>query len=642
MCGIAGIVVGTHPAPTAADIDRVSEAIRHRGPDDVGYLGWSPGGAVIPSRHPAEVEGCRTTLIHRRLSILDLSPSGWQPMSTPDGRYHIVFNGEIYNYVELRTALAAHGYQCRSQSDTEVLLAALATWGTEALARLEGMFAFALLDVVGGTLTLARDFFGIKPLFCHWDKDRFAFASETKALLQLPGVSREANVGRTIEYLTSAMRDDGAETMLRAIRQLPAAHLMTVRIAERLVVEQPRRYWSLATNERLDISRREASVMVRDAFLGSVARHLRSDVPVGAALSGGIDSSSIVAAMRRVTPPIQLHAFSYIADDPSISEARWVGIAAEAADAVVHEVHLTPHDLATDIDRLIDVQDEPFGSTSMYAQYRIFGAAANAGIRVMLTGQGADELLGGYAPFVAVRFARLVRAGRWVRAASLLASTSGQADVVPRAMIRYALGASTPRWIKGRFRNRIHAAALATWWNRKWLAARGLLDAPAARDPGPDVRAHLQRSVSTSLLSLLRYDDRNSMAHSVESRVPFLTPAMAQLAFSLPDDFLVDQNGRRKAVFRDAMRGIVPDPILDRREKLGFPTPERSWLQALQPWVDSVLGSETAARIPLFRAEVLRDVRSALATGRPLPRGFPLWLCLNLIRWAEVRGVTFD
>ncbi|HOF89267.1 MAG TPA: asparagine synthase (glutamine-hydrolyzing), partial [Armatimonadota bacterium] len=424
MCGILGVL----QADGAVDpgwLLRAATAMRHRGPDDEDDLLADLAGEHLrpcggPDSDPAltlppvreAAAAFPLGLAHRRLSILDLSPAGHQPMGAADGRYWIVFNGEVYNYLELRDELADAGHAFHTGTDTEVILAAYRHWGAACVARFTGMWAFAIWDVDARVLFLARDPFGIKPLYYLNDGRRFAFASELKALLTLPGLTRRANPTALYDYLTENVTDFGGETFYAEIRQLPAGHTLTVPVdAPERAVAAP--YWAPRWGENRDITFDEAAAHLRDLFLRSVALHLRSDVPVGTALSGGIDSSAIVSAVRHLHPAQEIHTFSYLADDPALSEAQWVALANAHNGTVPHGVQVTPEELVADLDALIATQDVPFASTSIYAQHRVFRRAREAGITVMLDGQGSDEYLAGYANFVAYRMASLLLRGRW-------------------------------------------------------------------------------------------------------------------------------------------------------------------------------------------------------------------------------------
>ncbi len=621
MCGIAGFV-------GAASGERGPlRTLAHRGPDDAGW--------VAQPLH---------TLLHRRLAILDLSAAGRQPMATLEARCTIVFNGEIYNYRELREELQKLGRVFATQTDTEVLLQAYVQWGPACLRKLIGMFAFAITDEQRRVLFLARDCFGIKPLYyvqlpapCGrgaGGEGIFAFASEIKALLDWLPVERAVEPTRLYEYLRFARTDHGERTLFRDIYQVPAAHYLEVPLDRREPI-RPVRYWDLPGDGPFDISLEEAARRVKEMFLQNIRLHLRSDVPVGAALSGGIDSSALVAAMRTLEPNAQIHAFSYIADDPGVSEERWIDLLGAHAGVHVHKVRAHPDDLCADLDRLIDAQDEPFGSTSIYAQFRVFDLARQHGVKVMLDGQGADELLAGYRHYVPARLGSLLRQGkmgeayRFANRAAQLPGMRGRLRLWLQAG-RMSMPALGERWSR------------PAWLNARWFQERGVdLNTATGRRGREWLRGALRASVAvTSLPMLLRYEDRNSMAASVESRVPFLTPAFAEFVLRLPEEHLLGADGTSKNVFRVAMRGIVPDAILDRRDKIGFATPEETWLRRLRPWVEATLASERARNIPaLDMAAVERDWR-AVQAGRAR-FDFRVWRWVNLIRWAERFDVVF-
>lgn len=640
MCGIAGFV--GRPGRAVEGLRGWGACLAHRGPDDLGVAEWRAG-AFERHREPERIAAdSDVVLFHRRLSILDLSPAGAQPMSSADGRWHLVLNGEVYNYLELRAELEREGVRFRSNSDTEVLLEAFARRGPAILPRLTGMFAFAALDTVERRLFLARDAFGIKPLVWARTAEGFAFASEPKALLALPGVARTVDPQRVYDYLRFGLTDHGEGTLFAAIRQLPAAHWMEVSL-DGGAPGAPVRWWTPDAEARFEGSFDEAASRLRELFLDSVRLHLRSDVPVGAALSGGIDSSAIVMAMRAVEPRLDLHAFSYIADDPRLSEERWVEIVGRESGARVHRTGAGPADLTDDLDALLRSQDEPFGSTSIHAQNRVFRLAREHGVTVMLDGQGADELLGGYHTFAAARLASLVRRGRLGEAVAFLRRAS--AGPGRGALALWAGEFLVPPSLQSLVRPLVGQELTPAWLDADWFRARGVRLEPAkyTYSDGADVlRAQLRRATTwSSLPMLLRYEDRNSMAHSIESRVPFLTTTLADFVLSLPEEHLVDRDGVSKAVFRRAMRGIVPDAILDRRDKIGFATPEAAWRRALRPRLEARFASAAAAGVPVFRHEALRRAFDA-ALARGDGRDFRPWRWFNLLEWAERTGAGFE
>jgi asparagine synthase (glutamine-hydrolysing) len=651
MCGIFGIL-RTDGRPVDLDVvGRAVRAMRHRGPDDEGYLladtrtgrtvgCRGPDTQDLPDLAPLEsMDGqpFDAALGFRRLSILDLTAGGHQPMSTADGRCHIVFNGEIYNYIELRTELEALGHRFRTRSDTEVLLAAYVAWGREALHRLVGMFALAVLDLRERRLFLARDFFSIKPLYYAAGPWGFAWASEIRPLLALPEVTRAANPGRVYDFLRFGFLDHGGETFFQSVHQLPGAHCLDVSL-DRPAEARPVPYWQPDLEARADLSFDEAARRLRGLFLDSIRLHLRSDVPVGAALSGGIDSSSITAAMRAVQGDgLDLHTFTHVADEFMLSEESWAELAGRSSRATLHKVRPEPQDLVADLDPLIRTQEEPFGSTSIYAQHCVFRLARKAGIKVMLDGQGGDELLGGYRYHLGARLASLVRQGKLIRAARFCRRACG----LPGAGLRVPVYAAMFLWPRA-LQPLASGLGPPRWLNARWLAehgvSRGITPDRLYRKDG--LRGQLCQGLMTAGLSeLLRYEDRNSMAFSIESRVPFLTPALVNFALALPEEYLIGADGTTKSVFRQAMRGLVPDAILNRRDKVGFVTAEHRWLFALRPWVDNVL-AEGVARVLVLDPKGMAAEWGAICAGRKA-FDFRVWRWISLLLWAREFEVTF-
>lgn len=643
MCGIAGIIAGPGRSVAGPELARLSAAIAHRGPDDQGAAAWSAeGGLTLTADCGSLPGGAQVGFAHRRLSIIDTGPGGHQPMATPDGRHVLITNGEIYNYLELRRELEAEGAVFTSNSDTEVLLIALVHWGIDkTLPRLIGMFAFAHLDTARRTVSLARDPFGIKPLMWALRGGDLAIASEPGALLELADLKRAVAPQALYDYLRFGLTDRGEGTLFRDIHHLPPATYAEVDLA-RPGVPAPISYWRARTAQTSDLSFDDAATELGRLFRTSVGLHLRADVPVGAALSGGIDSSAVACAMRaQEGDALDLHTFTFTSPGSRHDEERWADIAGEAAGAKMHKTTSTGADLAGSIDDLIRVQGEPFGSTSIFAQNRVYALVKSAGIKVTLDGQGADEVFAGYTPFLAARLASLLRGGQIRRAARLLSAAGDQAGTlgtIGRAM-RFIL----PQGMQALARHAVGESLVPAWMNRRWLEDRGVsIRAPQQPRHGRILMDELAASLESRVLpALLRYQDRNSMSYSIESRVPFLTTAIVDFAYGLPEDFLISDAGETKCVFRAAMRGLVPDVILDRRDKIGFITPQDSWLQASGGFWSDIFASDAARGNPVFHQAALARGRDALRQGGgDLPQ--ETWRWANLIRWGEIFSVDFS
>jgi asparagine synthase (glutamine-hydrolysing) len=634
MCGIAAVVAMRGATIASGLLGRMDKMLAHRGPDGSGLATYARNAA------PCDPATAEVALVHRRLAIIDLDRRADQPMTSADARFVLTFNGEIYNYVELREELARAGHAFHTTSDSEVLIAAFAAWGPAALARFVGMFAFAMLDRQKRQLFIARDPFGIKPLFWALGGDCLALASEIGPLLEVPGVRRTADAARTSLFLAAGHTDAGTGTLFSAVRSLPAGTWATIAL-DAPTAPSPVAYWHpCIAPEPLPCA--QAAHDLRDLFLDSIKLHLRSDVPLGIALSGGVDSSSILAGARAVGgKDVAIHTFSFVAEGSDVDETPFIELAAASAGAQRASVRIKPDEIVADIDALVASQGEPFGSLSIYAQHRVMALAAANGIKVMLDGQGADELFAGYRPYLARRLSELVAKLDWGGALRLTRAMLGLPGV-KAGLIAQAVEPAVPGPLRAFARDLVGRPLLPPWIDAAWFAERGLLTTSAPPRWQKDFlhQALVQSLTDTVLPALLRYEDRNSMAFAIESRVPFLTTALAKFAYSQPSAHLVDADATSKAVLRAAMRGLVPDAILDRRDKIGFATPDRLWAQALRPWFARVLGSDAARSLPWLRpAEALKALERRLARSQAF--GFDLWRTVNLIRWIEVFDASY-
>ncbi len=628
MCGVVAII---NKQKQDLEIGKLLETIRHRGPDDSGWLEWNDG-RLCRGQDAAVLTG-EVILGHARLSIIDLSKAGWQPMSSADGCYHVVFNGEVYNYLELRNELEKCGYIFKTHTDTEVLLTALVEWKEAALTKLRGMFAFCFFDVERREMLLARDYFGIKPLYFCETSQFVAFASEQKTLLSLSGVSNKTNAQSLYEYLLVGVTDQGVESMFQDIRQVPAGHYMRVSIDD-AKLSMPVCYWSVDLSRKIKPTFRDAVDRVRELFLESVALHLRSDVPIGTALSGGIDSSAIVCAVRHLNPTQEIHTFSFIAEDEGISEEKWIDIVNQHVGAIPHKVHATQEEMVNDLEDLIRTQGEPFGSTSIYAQYRVFKEAAANYIKVMLDGQGADEMLGGYVYYQGGRMASMIKSMDIVGAYAFWRRSSKSPGRSGAQLAMYTANELLPDSMRRVARKFVSKGVPPKWLSKKWVDKEQLNVRPDLfrRSAGKDVlRYRMSETLRVSSVPhLLRYEDRNSMRFSIESRVPFLYTDLVEYLYSLPEEFLIAKDGTSKFVFREAMRGIVPDAILDRKDKIGFATPELAWLVKMNAWVEKCL--DQGGTLGCFDLELLQAEWKKVMKGEA-PFNFRCWRWINAIEW---------
>ena len=640
MCGLAGFVSNRDDQNFADLGSNLFALLHHRGPDGQGWLTFDK-----TFRQGTEINQPltgRAVLLHKRLSILDLSDAGSQPMRSRDGRYAIVFNGEIYNYLELRTELESEGCQFSSHSDTEVLLNAYVVWGERCLTRLNGMFAFSVLDVKENVLFLARDFFGIKPLYYAKWQHGFCFASEIKAILAFPGIGRKCDPESLFYYLRYGLTDASERTLFADVNQLSPAHFLKVRLDDPNTLEI-KRYWCLPRRKRPgSIQFSDAVIELKRLFVESIDLHLRSDVPVGAALSGGLDSTAIVcAAAPRYSRKGGFSTFSYIPAEARLSEEKWVDLAVGKVNARSHKVRIAPKEIIGQIEDLVYHQDEPVASSSVYAQYRIFEKASTAGIKVMLDGQGADELFGGYFDYFSNRLASLLASGRVVPAVHLFRSVLQRSELSFARLAAQTSMAMLPKGIRRVARKLGGAGDFNDWMNRDYFVRRGVNTEALESDKVITTLDDRLRSGlgHDSLPRLLRYEDRNSMRFSIESRVPFLTKDLAEFAFSLPEQFLISSKGDTKHVYRESVREILPPAIAQRRDKVGFITEELYWLKELRKWTAELLDSDAAHSIPALNVERIKLALDTLSNGGRYD--WAGWRWINLILWSKVFKVEF-
>lgn len=623
MCGLAG-KVSTRPAGESSQhVERSLDVLEHRGPDDRGC-------EVLVSGRWSVALG------HTRLSIIDLSDAGHQPMLSQDGRFAIVFNGEIYNFKEIRQDLRSLGVAFSSETDTEVLLAAWLTWGLDVLPRLIGMFVFAVTDVVGQTVTLVRDGFGVKPIFWSLSGNEFSFASETKAMEKVIGRRLSPNNSVVARFLMLGHYDTGVETFFEGVYRLESGTALTLNLSQDQLQPEVRTWWNPCVSLIGPSDFEEAAELIREKFLESVTLHLRSDVSLGFALSGGIDSSAIVHAARYLEPDLPIRTFSFVSPGAPDNEESWIDLVNESVGAESFKVSADPKMLEADLFDLIRTQGEPFGGTSIYAQYIVYRLARESGVTVTLDGQGADEIFAGYFGYVEHRLQTLMEEGKFFDAVKLFQKWSTWPGRSKSSALKRLLSLYIPDRPLADIRSILGSQNGGI--NLSWLKGdvKGFYRTGFHSQSGEHGRqlASILRWELThgGLGPRLRNGDRNSMRWAIESRVPFLTIPIAETALGFPEDFLLSQGGETKHVLRRALRGIVPDEVLDRRDKIGFQTPETAWLVGL--------GSERVASwlsgLDLLEVVDAQAVRRGICAQ--LDRGYvapELWRYLNTALWAE-------
>jgi asparagine synthase (glutamine-hydrolysing) len=633
MCGITGFA----GRGDQVVLDRMTDILEHRGPDARGT--W------LKNESPPDLT---VGLGFRRLSIIDLSSAGNQPMCTADGRFWIVFNGEIYNFAELRRELEAAGCQFRSRTDTEALLYGYAVWGEAVLKRLNGIFAFAVWDTKEKELFAARDRLGIKPFYYTQHDGTFLFASEIKSLLQYPGLPRRISPAGLDQFLSFLWVPD-PNTMLEGIHKLPSGHALRWS-AGRLVI---REWWDCAhlAGGPGEGTLEDCTAQVRRQLEISVQRQLVSDVPLGAFLSGGIDSSAVVAMMAGHERKPSTYTVGFTAEDLSYEivadDVRYSRQMAGAFPLDYHEIILNPQVVSL-LPQVVWHMDEPVADPAAISAYLICQAARKT-LTVMLNGQGGDEVFAGYPRHLAVNYARLYnRLPALVRRAirpllgQMRAAATGRRSTWVRNFKKFTRGAELPfheRYLS--YLTHFHSA------EKLALYAPGFRRQLDGLDPYAAHRDHLARvegadpvaqmcylDLKTFLPSLnLTYTDKMSMAHGVEVRVPFLDHELVELALRIPARYKV--RGRTsKYVLKKAMNGLLPHEIIWRR-KAGFTAPIRSWLQKdLKPMIDDWLAPDVIRERGLFDPGAVQRLLAEYRSGRE-DNSWKIWQLLTLELWTR-------
>lgn len=584
MCGIACVVELGNCAPSKEALTRLSESLTHRGPDDDGVLVHDSIGMVF-----------------RRLAIIDLSKAGHQPMSSGCGRYVIIFNGEIFNYLELRAELEKRGYVFRSSSDTEVLLNAYIEWKEACLERLNGMWAFVILDTESCECFCARDRFGIKPLYIMRSRDRIVLASEVSAILRSGLYERRINRTTIARYLFFGDLDCSDDTFYVGINAVPPGTWMSI---ARDGSVRSARYWTLPRDTETSVDHEELC----DLFHDAVKIRLRSDVPVGVFLSGGLDSTSILcAAASQMDQGCALSAYSFM--PPEYDETRYITDTVRQTGARLVPLEIGSSTLWGQLERMTAHQDGPVHTPSALIGFCLCALAASEGTKVILNGQGADETLAGYGNYFASFWQSLFSDMRFGPLLSQLKKYGAHHDLQMVALLKQVVA----RFVRVQL-NRVGAYrwAAATRRGNKLrmhpLYSRGLVeDIPRYREHLGErgIGEALRRSVTTSPLPLyLRVEDRNSMAHSIEIRLPFLDYRLVSAVMRIVGTRKLD-GFWNKVLLREFMRTKIPESVRTRPDKMGFETPDAKWIRAWAPEIEAMFRSRSFAERGFFNQKNL-------------------------------------
>ena len=611
----------------------MNKKIAHRGPDGEGYY---------VDRNIA--------FGHRRLAIIDLSKAGHQPMRYvgKNGEYIITYNGEVYNYIELRQELREFGYEFKSNTDTEVILASYDKWGVECLNRFNGMWAFVIYDKSKNILFGARDRFGVKPFYYINNEKFFAFASEIKALL--PVLQRRVlNENAVVEYLMFGMEREAVEEgFFKGVFELLPSHAFTLDLYTYHVNKW--KYFNLELSdcyEKFDNNKLEKyAVNLRRLIFRAIEIRLRSDVTIGSCLSGGLDSSTIVCVISDILKKREIKTvgkrqkvFTAVYKETEIDESRWAKMVVDKTKAEWHKVYPNDADLMEDLTDLVYTQEIPFGSTSIYAQYRVMKLAREMGVKVLLDGQGGDELFTGYTPYYATFFRELLAnfdmKALYRELRGLSNSPVSFPILVKELMLKHCLSEIVPKkiiyFLVSRFSKRIKCMSR----DLKPLIKESIY---SYIDSLPKtLNEHLYKLlISDSLRRLLRYEDRNSMRFGIEARVPFADDIdLIKYAFKIPSVYKI-HSGWSKYILRVSMNGILPHNILNRRDKIGFATPERVWFSKKRKDILFLLLENRNLLSDFVSIDVIIE---DLKNNEIIQDHSFVWRVLNLALWRCIYGV---
>lgn len=658
MCGISALFTSSATFQ-AFLIKQMSTAIKHRGPDDEGYCLQAALGATVsayggPDTPPnvliaawpycpkkelvdGNTTGCVAALGHRRLAILDLSPAGHQPMSPRGGDLWISYNGEIYNYLEIRQELIALGYHFTTDSDTEVILQAYQAWGTDCLNHFNGMFAFVIYDTRHAKIFAARDRFGVKPLY-YWRSPRglLAFASEIKQFTVLPGWSPRLNAQRGYDFLNWGLIDHTAETLFQGVQQLRGGECLLIPLQQASKGPlQPVRWYQLRPKP-FQGTFQQAACAFKDLLKDAVRLRLRADVPVGSCLSGGLDSSSIVCLVHSLLGEKgQQKTFSACSHHKRFDEREYI-------EHIIKQTGVEAHYTYPDVDHLLEKtadilwhQDEPYPTTSIYAQWQVFKSAKKQGVKVILDGQGADEQLGGYQGFFGNRVYDLFSQLKWGEMLQEIRCLKHKyPHLQPWSQL---LDKLVPEPLRQPLRRMLgKSSAGPHWLDLSLLQAKDRH--PCRGDKNSTVRDQsYQQLMHTSLPMLLHFEDRDSMAHSIESRTPFLDYRLVEFNLGLPSEYKVSK-GWTKHVMREGLKDVLPPSICWRTDKMGFLTAEEEWVCRERPAEFSQLVEKSIE----MSQGIFKHSGKALSLGMiagTYPYNSLLWRQITFSQWLELFGL---
>ena len=615
MCGIS-VVINRHGERVKEDIvHSMNNRVTHRGPDDQGiYLESNFGFG------------------HRRLSILDLSSAGHQPMER--GNYILTYNGEIYNYLELRQELIEKGYSFDTQTDSEVIIASYDQWGKDCLNKFNGMWSFSIFDREKNILFCSRDRFGIKPFVYTKTSDFFAIASEIKQFLDIPDFNAKPNHSTIFQYLYESSLTTNENTFFENVEVLKGGHFLIYHLTNNEVeIDQWYDINKVQMISRRNLSLEEAGRTFSKLLSDSIKIRLRSDVNVGACLSGGLDSSSIVCIAQQHSGNVQTVSSCY--DDPSYDEQEYIDIINDKYSIVSHKVFPNLEDLINKktLTKIIYHQDQPILSASHFSEYKVFETAADKKLTVMLDGQGADEYLAGYGEFFLIHWKNLLHNGKIWTLLKEINERSRKQNEPAFANIKRLLHMLFLGKLKEKLKNIAisHEKASPSWMNDKFYN-KYAKDKNSLHNPFKHIHNIYSLSkyelISYSLPYQLHSEDRNSMLHSIESRLPFLDVNLVEFCLSLPNEYKIN-DGATKVVLRKGMIKLLPKEILNRHDKIGFAAPDQVWMRKEKEVIRKELTSAIENMTAIIKSSILEDYEIALQSDKSVNPIFFKVICLN-------------
>lgn len=614
MCGITGIIQQNNQPVSKSELDNMNQLVAHRGPDDAGFFLHQSVG-----------------LAHRRLSILDLSEKGHQPMRVHD--LILTFNGEIYNFLELKEILIENGYTFQTETDTEVILNAYLHWGQNCVQHFNGMWAFAILDLKKQEVFCSRDRFGIKPFYYSQIEEKFCFGSEIKQFNAVKNWQPQLNKIRGYEFLAYGWHDHTSETFFKNVFQLSQGCNLIYDLKNH--TWKIEKYYVLSaqikTTNAPTLSEKEAISTFQKLFGDAVKLRLRADVKTGSALSGGLDSSSIVgtvaAQITQVADTLpQLETVSACFEDKRFDESEYVDAVSATTKVLTHKVFPTADQLWQTLKAVTLHQDEPIASASVFAQYLVFEKAAKEGIKVMVDGQGADEILAGYDKFYAPFFKTLLRKNPLSVSKELFhylrLHSSGFSDIFKA--IKSSVNTETQKY-----------------FNADFIPKNDKIFKRSIDDSINNCSQNLLSEIGLPIL--LHYEDRNSMAHSVESRVPFLDYRLVEFCLNLPDNLKI-KDGKRKYILRESMKSVLPKKVYERYDKMGFVTPQVVWMETNSEWILGKIAAAVGREESVFDIKLIDFAKAVFKEKRRDDYSF-LWRILAFEIWMvifEIQAVKCD